>query len=730
MFSKILIANRGEIAVRVMKTAKRMGIPTVAVFSDADRWAEHVRYADESVYIGGAPATESYLRGDKIIDACLKTGAQAVHPGYGFLSENLDFCKLCDDSKVTFIGPPQNAIRSMGSKSESKNIMIAAGVPVTPGYHGDDQTPSVLLEKSKQIGWPVMIKAVSGGGGKGMRIVWDEQHFLEALDSCRREAAKSFKDDAVLIEKLVRSPRHVEVQVFGDKFGNAVHLLERDCSIQRRHQKVLEEAPGPNLSPERRKALGDAAVACVKAVGYVGAGTVEFLVDSVTDDFYFCEMNTRLQVEHPVTELVTGTDLVEWQLRVASGQPLPLTQEEILARSKGCAVEARIYAENPLNNFLPGSGYLAHLRTPIEVNFPEPGIRVDSGVIQGNTVSTFYDPMIAKLIAYDETRDKALAKLERGLRDYQIAGLSNNVDFLIKCVQHPGFAKKQPTTAFFDEHMDGILKSLHQAPLHQMNAHVQLGVLAYLESLKLISSDSSIATKNKKIWNGNKEGGNKPSTSQNYGEFADWRTGGRTVSRQLVVEHGDEKVRFFVDAQNNASYTLGIIDEKTKDHAGSVQGSLKTVKITNIATSDRNVHTISMEIGINIANGQQLQGTACVQYAADGNKTVDVWINGQIDTHPTHYQFKINKLDTSSNVAGGGSSNPVILSPMPGKIVKLHVVDGQAVKKGDPIAILEAMKMEHIVYAPCDGIAAIFCAEGAPVSEGSKLAEVLAPEKK
>jgi len=267
MFRKILVANRGEIAVRVMKTAKRMGIPTVAVFSDADRWAEHVRFADEAVYVGGSPATESYLRGDKIIDACLKTGAQAVHPGYGFLSENLEFCKLCDDSNVTFIGPPPNAIRAMGSKSESKNIMIKAGVPVTPGYHGEDQTPSLLLEKAKQIGWPVMIKAVAGGGGKGMRIVWDEAHFLESLDSCRREAAKSFKDDAVLIEKLIRAPRHVEVQVFGDKQGNAVHLLERDCSIQRRHQKVLEEAPAPNLDPKQRQAMGDAAVACVKAVG-------------------------------------------------------------------------------------------------------------------------------------------------------------------------------------------------------------------------------------------------------------------------------------------------------------------------------------------------------------------------------------------------------------------------------------------------------------------------------
>lgn len=729
MFNKLLIANRGEIAVRIMKTAKKMGVPTVAVFSDADRWAEHVRHADEAVYLGGSPATESYLRGDKIIDACLKTGAQAVHPGYGFLSENLDFCKLCDDSKVTFIGPPPKAIRAMGSKSESKNIMIQAGVPVTPGYHGEDQTPSLLLEQAKRIGWPVMIKAVAGGGGKGMRIVWEEKQFMEALDSCRREAAKSFKDDAVLIEKLVRNPRHVEVQVFGDKLGNAVHLMERDCSVQRRHQKVLEEAPAPNLSPERRQALGSAAVACVKATGYVGAGTVEFLIDTVTNDFYFCEMNTRLQVEHPITELITGTDLVEWQLRVAAGQPLPLTQEEILARVKGCAVEARIYAENPLNNFLPGSGYLAHLKTPMEFPAPEAGIRVDSGVVQGNTVSTFYDPMIAKLIAYDETRDKALEKLERGLRNYQIAGLANNVDFLIKCVQHPGFAKEQPTTAFFDHHMNGILSSLKQEPLTHLNHHVQLGVLAYLETLKLSAKDANVATTNGKIWDGNKNGKQIDSPTNAYTEFADWRTGGRGVSRGFTLEHGDEKVRVAVEAQTDAKYTVGVVEEKTKDITTRVHGHVQGLTVTNIATSDRNIHTISLDMTIDTGKGQRVSGTACIQTAPDGHKTVDVWIQGQVTTHATHYQFKIAKLDTAGSM-GTGSSNPVLLSPMPGKIVKLHVQDGAMVKKGEPLAILEAMKMEHIVYAPCDGIATIFCSEGSPVSEGSKLAEVVAPAAK
>ncbi len=420
LFDKILIANRGEIACRVIRTARQLGVQTVAVYSDADRNAEHVKMADEAVYLGPAPATQSYLRGDKIIDACKKTGAKAVHPGYGFLSENLDFCQMCTDNNIVFIGPPPNAIRAMGSKSESKDIMIKAGVPVTPGYHGDDNSNETLLKKASEVGYPLMIKAVAGGGGKGMRLVTEENSFIESLESCRREAAKSFKDDKVLIERLVRSPRHVELQVFGDHYGNAVYLLERDCSIQRRHQKVLEEAPAPNLTPQMRKAMGDAAVACVKATGYVGAGTVEFLIDTVSNEFYFCEMNTRLQVEHPVTEMITGTDLVEWQLRVASGQPLPLTQDQIFARAKGCAIEARIYAENPLKNFLPASGHLAHLRTPIEVNDIEPGIRVDSGVIKGNSVSTFYDPMIAKLIVYSETREKALEKMERSLRNYHV----------------------------------------------------------------------------------------------------------------------------------------------------------------------------------------------------------------------------------------------------------------------------------------------------------------------
>ncbi|CAM9250574.1 unnamed protein product, partial [Ectocarpus fasciculatus] len=458
LFDKIIIANRGEIACRVIRTAKELGIKTVACYSDADKNAMHVRLADEAVHIGNSPAAESYLRGEKIIEAAKRTGAQAVHPGYGFLSENLAFCKMCEDNNITFIGPPPGAIRAMGSKSESKDIMIKANVPVTPGYHGENQDKDFLFAEAEKIGYPLMIKAVSGGGGKGMRAVMEPGQFYEALEGCKREAMKSFSDDVVLIEKLVREPRHVELQVFGDTFGNVVHLRERDCSVQRRHQKVLEEAPAPNLTDDVRTRMGNAAVACAKAVGYVGAGTVEFLVDSISQDFYFCEMNTRLQVEHPVTEMITGLDLVEWQLRVASGNPLPLTQEEILTRVKGCAIEARIYAENPMRDFLPATGRMVHMHTP---DFgDEPGVRADYGIRSGDSVSTFYDPMIAKLIAYDETRDKAVLKLERALRGFQVSGLTNNIDFLVDTAKHNGFLNEQPTTGFFDKHLSNILNNL------------------------------------------------------------------------------------------------------------------------------------------------------------------------------------------------------------------------------------------------------------------------------
>ncbi len=418
MFNKNLIANRGEIACRVIKTARRMGIRTVAVYSEADANARHVRLADEAVLLGPAAARESYLVADKIIEACQRTGAQAVHPGYGFLSENEEFADALSAAGLVFIGPPASAIRAMGSKSEAKKLMGTANVPLTPGYHGDDQRPTLLHAEAEKIGYPVLIKAAAGGGGKGMRLVEKSEDFPDALASCKREALSSFGDDHVLIEKYITKPRHVEIQVFADTLGNCVYLFERDCSVQRRHQKVLEEAPAPGMTDARRREMGEAAVAAAKAVGYVGAGSVDLIATNtynVDGSFYFMEMNTRLQVEHPVTEMITGQDLVEWQLRVAAGQPLPLRQEQLEIR--GHAREARIYAEDASTGYLPATGKLVRLVPPAEsIN-----VRVDTGVEEGDEITPFYDPMIAKLIVWDETRDGALARMRKALADYRVA---------------------------------------------------------------------------------------------------------------------------------------------------------------------------------------------------------------------------------------------------------------------------------------------------------------------
>ena len=443
MFTKILIANRGEIACRVIKTARRMGIRTVAVYSEADAGARHVRMADEAVCIGAPPPRESYLVVDKIIGAALATGAQAIHPGYGFLSENEDFAEACAKNGLVFIGPPVSAIRAMGSKSEAKKLMEKAGVPLTPGYHGDNQEPAFLKQQADQIGYPVLIKAAAGGGGKGMRAVDKSADFLDALASCKREAQSSFGDQHVLIEKYLQRPRHIEIQVFGDSHGNCVYLFERDCSVQRRHQKVVEEAPAPGMPPERRAAMGKAAVDAAKAVGYVGAGTVEFIVNQ-DGTFYFMEMNTRLQVEHPVTEMITGLDLVEWQLKVGAGETLPLRQEQLAIR--GHALEARIYAEDPDKGFLPSIGKLIHLAPPLEgLN-----VRVDTGVEQDDEISPHYDPMIAKLIVWDETRERALARMLQALADYRVVGVANNIGFLSRLVACPAFAHADLDTGLIE----------------------------------------------------------------------------------------------------------------------------------------------------------------------------------------------------------------------------------------------------------------------------------------
>ena len=442
MFRKILIANRGEIACRVIGTAHRMGIATVAVYSDADAQARHVQLAGEAWPIGPAPARDSYLRADTILDVARRSGAEAVHPGYGFLSENADFATACAAAGVTFIGPPASAIRAMGSKAAAKALMAEAGVPLVPGYHGADQDPALLQDEAVRIGFPVLIKASAGGGGKGMRVVTEAAGFAAALDGAKREAAASFGDDRVLVEKYLTAPRHIEIQVFADRHGNAISLFERDCSVQRRHQKVLEEAPAPGMTPERRSAMGDAAVSAARAVGYEGAGTVEFIAEAGA--FYFMEMNTRLQVEHPVTEAITGLDLVEWQLRVASGDVLPTLSPSI----SGHAIEARIYAEDPARDFLPSVGTLVHLRQPAE----RPGVRVDTGVRQGDAISPNYDPMIAKLIVHGADRPDALRRLSAALAEYEVVGVQTNLGLLRAVAGHPAFASGRFDTGFIANH--------------------------------------------------------------------------------------------------------------------------------------------------------------------------------------------------------------------------------------------------------------------------------------
>ncbi|ORY31228.1 putative methylcrotonoyl-coenzyme A carboxylase 1 [Naematelia encephala] len=448
-FDKILIANRGEIACRIIRTARRLGVRTVAVYSEVDKDCMHVAMADEAYCIGPAPSSESYLRADKILAVAARSGAQAIHPGYGFLSESPEFAAQVAAAGLAFIGPPPSAIRSMGSKRESKDIMLAAEVPCVPGYHGADQSPTHLQAQADKIGYPLLIKPTHGGGGKGMRIVRYSDEFAEELEAAKREAKKSFGNDEVLLERWLERPRHVEVQVFADGQGGCVGLWERDCSVQRRHQKIIEEAPAPGLSPELKRDFAAKAVAAAKAVNYVGAGTVEFIMDAATDEYFFMEMNTRLQVEHPVTEMVTGIDLVEWQLLVAAGNPLPLTQDEVPCI--GHAFEARIYAERPESNFLPDAGRLLHIRPPISTPH-----RLETGFAEGDEVSSYYDPMIAKLIVHGKDRSEALAMLRSALGEYQIVGPSTNIEFLKAVAGHTEFAKGQVETSFIPTHSDDL----------------------------------------------------------------------------------------------------------------------------------------------------------------------------------------------------------------------------------------------------------------------------------
>ncbi len=658
MFDKILIANRGEIACRVIRTCRRLGIRTVAVFSDADRHARHVRMADEAVHIGPAPASESYLRADRILDAAEQTGAQAVHPGYGFLSENAGFAEACAAAGIVFIGPPVSAIHAMGSKSASKALMEKAGVPLTPGYHGKEQAPDFLRKQADGIGYPVLIKAVSGGGGKGMRLVEKSEEFEAALASCQREASASFGDPIVLVEKYVTQPRHIEIQVFGDSLGNVVHLFERDCSVQRRHQKVLEEAPAPGMTAERRAAMGKAAVDAAKAVGYVGAGTVEFITHQ-DGAFYFMEMNTRLQVEHPVTEMITGVDLVEWQLRVAAGQPLPLAQNELSIR--GHALEARIYAEDADKGFLPSIGPLTFLATPE----PSAHVRIDSGVEQGDQISPYYDPMIAKLIVWDQDRPRALKRMEQALGEFRIVGVTANSAFLKRLVATDSFANANLDTGLIERESTALFTK-RNAPDATDWAVAALAIVLTEQSEPAVVADGDP---------------HSPWAMRNGFRL----NGVLTRSLHLLSGDADQKLRI---EYTSDSYRIHVGDSVL--HA---RGTLDGQRLR----ADIDGHVIRADV---VLSGERLH----------------------LFTDEGQHRFDIDDPLAHAGEAAGHHGG--LLAPMPGKIIALLAPVGEAVEQGAPLLVLEAMKMEHTVAAPNAGtVNAFLVAVGDQVADGAALVD-------
>ncbi len=530
MFRTILIANRGEIAVRIMRTARRMGIRTIAVFSEADRNALHVERADAAYPIGPAPARDSYLRIDRIIEAARRGGAEAIHPGYGFLSENADFAEACGVAGLVFIGPPPSAIRAMGSKSAAKTLMARAGVPLVPGYHGEDQEPALLEREAVRIGYPVLIKASAGGGGKGMRVVEQPSGFAEGLAAARGEARASFGDDRVLIERYLTRPRHIEVQVFADRFGDVVHLFERDCSIQRRHQKIVEEAPAPGLTVERRAAMGRAACEAARAVGYEGAGTVEFIVEN--GNFFFMEMNTRLQVEHPVTEMITGQDLVEWQIRVANGEALPLRQDGLSI--DGHAIEVRVYAEDPVREDRPSTGVLRQLRAPAE----NPHVRVDTGVRESDTITVHYDPMIAKLIVWGRNRAAAAQRLAAALGHYEVLGIATNLGLLRGIAAHPDFLAADVDTGFLASHPDLIAPPAGPPPR---------------EALAAAAADMMA------VWARAAEAANHRGTDLHspWGSTTGWRLNGANA-QDIVLRHTDQDIRLYLHPRPDGAFGLEV----------------------------------------------------------------------------------------------------------------------------------------------------------------------------
>ena len=666
MFDKILIANRGEIACRVAATARRLGVRTVAVYSDADAGSRHVAFADEAVRIGPAPARDSYLQGAVIIAAAREHGAQAIHPGYGFLSENEAFARAVADAGLVFIGPPPRALAAMGSKSEAKALMEAASVPLVPGYHGADQDPGLLAREAEHIGYPVLIKAALGGGGKGMRIVTRAGEFADMLASCKREAAASFGNDRVLVEKYLLRPRHIEVQVFADTHGNCLSLFERDCSVQRRHQKVIEEAPAPGMGAERRRAMGEAAVAAARAVGYVGAGTVEFI--AVADGtFFFMEMNTRLQVEHPVTEMITGHDLVEWQLRVASGEKLPVAQGELEIR--GHAIEARVYAENPDKGFLPAIGTLKSMSMPAAVEFrrnPDANgwhdpaaVRIDSGVRSGDAISPHYDPMIAKLIVWGEDRAQAIARMRAALAEFHIVGLANNVDFLARLMDNPAFVTASLDTGLIERERERLFATEVRVP-EDMLAAACARVLA----------DEAAASGSRR----------DPFDLRNG-----WRlntTYARTLT--LASAHGVHDVLL--------DYGRDGYRYRHADHDAPLAIVAHDGSRLRLRLGDRQ---LSADV---VRDGDDLH----------------VFSGGR------HRMLTLVDVIARAGEHDGDAAG--LVAPMPGKVIAVHVATGSRVTKGTPLLVMEAMKMEHTIVAPDDGtVDAVLYGAGEQVAEGAPL---------
>ncbi len=672
MFTKILIANRGEIACRVATTARRLAIKTVAVYSDADAGAKHVAACDEAIHIGGSAPKDSYLRWERIIEAAKATGAQAIHPGYGFLSENEEFAQACAAAGLVFIGPPSSAIKAMGLKAESKQLMEKAGVPLVPGYHGADQDPALLQREADRIGYPVLIKASAGGGGKGMRAVDKAEDFAAALASCKREAINSFGDDAVLVEKYVLRPRHIEIQVFGDTHGNCVYLFERDCSVQRRHQKVLEEAPAPGMTEELRARMGAAAVEAARAVNYVGAGTVEFIVEQPGGyehpeqmKFYFMEMNTRLQVEHPVSEAITGQDLVEWQLRVASGEKLPLQQSEL--KIHGHAIEARICAENPDNNFLPATGTLHVYGLPDCTTFEraDNAVRVDSGVRQGDSISPFYDSMVAKLIVHGATREQALARMDTALAQTHIVGLTTNVQFLRHVVTSPSFAQAQLDTALIPRESAVLFK--------QEKVGLQMATAAMVA--QTLVSELGLAAK------ADASGWIDP-----WAQRDSWRSHGASHRDFMLEFHGEPHTARF-----------------TRLHGGTLQ-----------LTVDDNTAALQYTA--------QADGALDVRYG-DLRSTLRLYKNGEVaHVFTAQGATQIVAIDALAHAGETHAEVGRLTAPMPGKVVSFAVKAGDVVKKGQALAVMDAMKMEHTIAAPADGtVAELLFAPGDQVTEGAEL---------